>query len=102
MEDCGQQLLQKQRQLHDNQEKDNETNNDNSNNHHQTLNNLDLNGRTKTGNVTGQQSKQPSTLNAQIFQLEHYGMYFIVLLVLVPLNLPCKCIAILISMPVLM
>lgn len=92
MVDCGQQQKQLlQKQLQDNQEKDNGTSKDNSNNH-QTLNNPDSNGRIKTGNATGKQSKQPSTLNAQIFQLEHYGMYFIVLLVLIPLNLPCKCI----------
>ncbi|KAH9416901.1 hypothetical protein DERP_013872 [Dermatophagoides pteronyssinus] len=35
-------------------------------------------------------NKQPSILNAQKFQLEYYGLFFIILIILIPLNIPCK------------
>lgn len=47
-------------------------------------NNRLMNQRKKTNN------KQPSILNAQKFQLEYYGLFFIVLIILIPLNIPCK------------
>ncbi|XP_075675541.1 putative neural-cadherin 2 isoform X3 [Dermatophagoides pteronyssinus] len=43
---------------------------------------------TNINRMNRKKNKQPSILNAQKFQLEYYGLFFIVLIILIPLNIP--------------
>ena len=54
-------------------------------NEYDDLDDDDANGN---GEQDRQSHRQPTTVNARIFQLE-YGLFVIVLVALVPLNIPC-------------